>query len=77
MNKKLLKNILLAGLSVLLFTAIAIYTVYIIKSIYFPTVTKIIFAVPLTISMALILYLLINRIKIIITENSGKENTNK
>ena len=31
---KLLKNILLAGLSALLFTAIAIYTVLILKSSY-------------------------------------------
>ena len=71
---KLLKNILLAGLSALLFTAIAIYTVLILKSSYFPAVTKIIFAVPLTISMALIVYIFINRIKILVTENSGKES---
>lgn len=71
---KLLKNILLAGLSALLFTAIAIYTVLILKLSYFPAVTKIIFAVPLTISMALIVYIFINRIKILITENSGKES---
>ena len=64
---KLLKNILLAGLSALLFTAIAIYTVLILKSSYF-------LAVPLTISMALIVYIFINRIKILITENSGKES---
>lgn len=66
---KLLKNILLAGLSALL-----LYTVLILKSSYFPAVTKIIFAVPLTISMALIVYIFINRIKILITENSGKES---
>lgn len=74
MNKNFLKNILLAGLSVLLFIAITLYTVFIIKLSEFPTVTKIIFVIPLIVSILLILYLLINRIKIIVNEYSGKKH---
>lgn len=63
MNKKLVKNLLLAGLSILIFIIIISYMFFILKKNDFPTTTKRILAVPLAVSAILIIYLFVCRIK--------------